>query len=165
LNKVSITILRLFYANSALIDVMSDKIIEFEQLQTLLPHAGSMCLLKQVADWDQQQISCLASSHLAGDNPLRDGDCLPVEAGIEYAAQAMAIHGQLCGGGESEPRIGYLAVLSNVDWHCERLDDVDDDLVIIATRLMATADGSSYEFQLCAGGATLLSGQAVVALQ
>lgn len=140
--------------------------IDNQTLRTLLPHAGSMCLLQQVTGWNDDHISCIATSHCAGDNPLRVADWLPVEAGIEYAAQAMAIHGALCGdGGEKGvPRMGYLAVLSRVSWSVQRLDDLAGELLIRADKLVATADGSHYHFELLHGGSSLLQGQAVIAL-
>lgn len=141
-------------------------------LHTLLPHSGTMCLLAQVNHWDERHIECVANSHRDADNPLRVGNCLPVEAGIEYAAQAMAIHGSLCerarlssdAAQAYRPRLGYLAVLSRVQWQVQRLDDVPAELSVQAEQLMATEDGSSYQFSLRSGDKTLLSGEAVVAL-
>lgn len=140
--------------------------IDNRTLRTLLPHAGSMCLLDTVSAWDESEITCCADSHRAADNPLAVDGRLPIEAGIEYAAQAMAIHGSLCGGRDKggAPRIGYLAVLSKVRWSVQHLDDCDSPLRVRATRLVATADGSHYQFELSHRGAVLLSGQAVVAL-
>lgn len=141
-------------------------VIDNQTLRTLLPHAGSMCLLRSVVDWNDERITCVATSHCAEDNPLRLDASLPVEAGIEYAAQAMAIHGALCGdGGEKGvPRLGYLAVLSRVRWAVQRLDDRAGELLVQAQKLVATADGSHYQFELRHGDELLLSGQAVIAL-
>lgn len=149
--------------------VITQPVIAQPELGALLPHSGAMCLLEQVVSWDQQTIECRSGSHRAGDNPLRSGNCLPVEAGIEYAAQAMAIHGSLSGRQQAAdqpgtPRIGYLAVLSQVEWVVPRLDDINEDLVIRAECLAASAQGSQYQFSLSAAGNTLLSGQALVAL-
>ena len=60
-----------------------------------LPHAGRMCLLERLAAWDNDSITCLASSHRDANNPLRRGGRLHAVAGVEYAAQAMALHGSL----------------------------------------------------------------------
>jgi predicted hotdog family 3-hydroxylacyl-ACP dehydratase len=54
-----------------------------------------MCLLDRVVHWDSQRIHCRASSHRSADNPLRSRDQLSAACGIEYAAQAMAVHGAL----------------------------------------------------------------------
>lgn len=139
--------------------------IPIEQLQRLLPHSGEMCLLNEVSRWDETLIECRALSHCLLSNPLREGDQLPVHAGIEYAAQAMAIHGSLCADQQAEPRRGYLAVLSRVDWKVERLDQFDEALTVTAEKLMALADGSSYAFRLYCRQQLLIEGQAVVALQ
>ena len=60
-----------------------------------IPHAGSMCLLHALLDWSATTIACSAVSHRDADNPLRDAHGLPAAAAIEYAAQAMALHGAL----------------------------------------------------------------------
>ena len=59
------------------------------------PHQGRMCLLERVLDWDAAQIRCGAVSHRDAGNPLRAHDRLAAACGIEYAAQAMAVHGSL----------------------------------------------------------------------
>ena len=50
-------------------------------------------------------------------NPLRAHDRLSAACGIEYAAQAMAVHGALCAGldGQQTPRNGLLASVRGVD--------------------------------------------------
>jgi predicted hotdog family 3-hydroxylacyl-ACP dehydratase len=58
-----------------------------------------MCLLDEVTGWDTERISCRTSTHRAADNPLRAHGQLGIACGIEYAAQAMAAHGALLGGG------------------------------------------------------------------
>ncbi len=60
-----------------------------------LPHAGRMCLLERLEFWDGDSITCIATSHRDADNPLRRGGRLHAVAGVEYAAQAMALHGNL----------------------------------------------------------------------
>ena len=60
-----------------------------------IPHQGTMCLLDRVVDWSDSRIACAATSHAAPANPLRADGRLGAANGIEYAAQAMAIHGAL----------------------------------------------------------------------
>ena len=60
-----------------------------------IPHQGRMCLLDAVTEWDGAHIVCQASSHRASDNPLRAEGRLGAACGVEYAAQAMAVHGAL----------------------------------------------------------------------
>ncbi|HXC38392.1 MAG TPA: hydroxymyristoyl-ACP dehydratase [Burkholderiales bacterium] len=127
-----------------------------------VPHAGRMCLLERVLEWDASGIRCAAVSHLHEDNPLRSGSCLPVWAGIEYAAQAAAVHGALATG-LGEARRGVLAALREVKAARARLDDLQGELLIEATRLHDDAAGGIYRFSLSAGGETageiLLSGR------
>ena len=54
-----------------------------------------MCLLDAVLDWDDARITCRATSHADPANPLRADGRLGAANGIEYAAQAMAVHGAL----------------------------------------------------------------------
>lgn len=67
-----------------------------------IPHQGSMCLLDAVREWSGEAITCTASSHTDPANPLRADGRLGAANGIEYAAQAMAIHGALLAGDGSE---------------------------------------------------------------
>lgn len=62
-------------------------------IAALIPHDGAMCLLDGVLAWDRTSITCAASSHRAPGNPLAAGCRLDVVCGVEYAAQAMAVHG------------------------------------------------------------------------
>ncbi|MCY7388737.1 MAG: 3-hydroxylacyl-ACP dehydratase, partial [Burkholderiales bacterium] len=57
-----------------------------------VPHTGRMCLLDRVLQWDAHAIRCSATSHRDPDNPLREAGGLAMLAGIEYAAQAAAVH-------------------------------------------------------------------------
>ena len=63
----------------------------------MIPHTGAMCLLDGVLQWDTSTIQCVSRSHRDAHNPLRIDGRLPTLCGIEYAAQAMAVHGGLAG--------------------------------------------------------------------
>ncbi len=131
-----------------------------------IPHAGRMCLLHAVTAWDAQQIQALAISHRDANNPLRGPGGLGIAAGIEYAAQAMAVHGSLLGalhdGGA--PRAGRLASTRSVRCHVRRLDRVGAELTIQARRISGDDAGMVYDFDIHAGDALLLSGRASVVL-
>ena len=60
-----------------------------------IPHKGRMCLLDDVLSWDRSRIRCRSAQHRTPDNPLRAHGRLGAACGIEYAAQAMAVHGAL----------------------------------------------------------------------
>ena len=130
-----------------------------------IPHQGSMCLLDNVEAWDQETISCRASSHRNIDNPLRAHGQLGIACGIEYAAQAMAVHGALLAPVESSrPRVGYLVSVRGVTIAVTRLDDIHADLLITANCIMSSENNILYQFSVSAEGKILLEGRAAVVL-
>ena len=146
--------------------------LQHEDIARRIPHQGSMCLLDRVVAWDDRQISCEAGSHRAASNPLRAHGRLGAACGVEYAAQAMAVHGALIGeaalpdasGQSLAPAVGYLASIRGLTLHVERLDNVGEVLDVRAERL--SGDGSTilYSLSLHTGAVVLLSGRAVVIL-
>ncbi len=129
-----------------------------------IPHQGSMCLLDAVLAWDSGQIHCRASSHRQPDNPLRAAARLGAACGIEYAAQAMAVHGALLAPEGAPPRPGYLASVRSVQLAVDRLDDLPQDLDIVAERLSGDEHNILYHFRVEHAGDLLLSGRAAVML-
>lgn len=129
-----------------------------------IPHQGSMCLLDAVTDWSAGEIRCRASTHRAVDNPLRADGRLGAAVGIEYAAQAMAVHGALLAGADDTPRQGYLTSVRGVHLHVGRLDDLPDDLDIHAERLSGDGNTILYQFAVAHRGQALLAGRAAVIL-
>jgi predicted hotdog family 3-hydroxylacyl-ACP dehydratase len=140
-----------------------------------IPHKGRMCLLDEVLSWDATRIRCRGTSHRATDNPLRAHGRLGAACGIEYAAQAMAVHGALVAAsdplastvsmnvrGSIGAAVGYLASVRNVALHVARLDDLEADLVAAAERI--TGDGHTvlYEFSVWSALQPLLSGRASI---
>lgn len=130
-----------------------------------IPHHGSMCLLDGVASWSDTQIHCQASSHTAPDNPLRAASRLGLANGIEYAAQAMAVHGALRAGADAAPRAGYLTSVREIEFHAERLDRDTTPLDIHAECLSGDGNHLIYSFRLEAAGRLLLTGRASVMLE
>lgn len=129
-----------------------------------IPHQGRMCLLDGVTQWDENTIVCTASSHRAADNPLRANGRLGAACGVEYAAQAMAVHGSLLAQAVGAPRVGYLASVRSVELCVPRLDDLAGDLTITAERITGDANNILYRFSVAADGQTLLTGRAAVVL-
>lgn len=124
-----------------------------------------MCLLQSVQEWGQETIVCRANSHRAADNPMRAHGQLGVACGIEYAAQAMAIHGALLApAGSVQPKAGYLVSVRGLSMHVERLDDIRTDLLIIARCIMASEHNMLYQFSVNADHQLLLEGRAAVVL-
>ena len=142
-----------------------------QEIARRIPHQGSMCLLDTVLAWDQDFIACQTSTHLSPQHPLRAHGRLGAACGVEYAAQAMAVHGALVaeslnGGdaGSSPPRAGYLAGMRGVTLHVERLDTIAGPLTVSAQRITGDASTVLYSFTVQAGEQTLLRGRAMVVL-
>ena len=136
-------------------------------IANLLPQHGAMVLLDEVVSHDERRIRCRASSHRDPANPLVHDGTLPVWAGIEYAAQAMAAHFCLSSDVRGEMTIGLLGGLRDVVCAASRLDDVDSLLIVEAERLSQDAAGSIYNFRVSAedDGRPLLHGRATVVQQ
>ena len=124
-----------------------------------------MCLLDYVEGWDQQRIQCRASSHRAADNPLRAYGRLGAACGIEYAAQAMAVHGALLAPPDStRTRVGYLVSVRSAQLYVPRLDDIVADLLVEATCITRSENNILYQFSISAAGRLLLDGRAAIVL-
>lgn len=134
-----------------------------DAIARLVPHQGAMCLLDRALRWDADHIACEAVSHRDPANPLRRGDMLPAACGLEYALQAMALHGALLAGGRPQ-RPGYLSSLRDVALGSGRLDTVAGALHVAAASLAAEARGFVYRFEVSGEGRLLLSGRAAIIL-
>jgi predicted hotdog family 3-hydroxylacyl-ACP dehydratase len=135
-----------------------------------------MCLLDDVLTWDARRIRCRSATHRAPDHPLRAQGRLGAACGIEYAAQAMAVHGALVAasapltssmathlrGSIALAALGYLASVRDVVFYVARLDDLPQDLVAAAERV--TGDGRTvlYDFSLWSAEQPLLRGRASI---
>ena len=129
-----------------------------------IPHSGAMCLLDEVVRWDEETIECVATSHGDPLNPLRRHGRLGAVCGVEYAAQAMAVHGAVLGVQSGRPRAGFLASVRGVEMHVERLDTFDGPLAVTAERISGDTDNILYRFTVRCGARTLLEGRAAVIL-
>lgn len=129
-----------------------------------IPHQGAMCLLDSVLDWGPDHIRCQATSHTQMDNPLRAQGRLAAVCGIEYAAQAMAVHGAVLQQVGERPRVGYLASVRKLVLHVERLDTIAEPLIVDAQRISGEAANVLYSFEIHAGARLLLAGRAAVIL-
>ena len=138
-------------------------------IESRIPHHGRMCLLDEVIAWSAERVSCRSATHRAADNPLRASGRLGIACGIEYAAQAMAVHGALVAGGAAAagaapgpPAAGFLAAVRGVRFRSLRLDDVQGDLICDAVRMAGDATTALYEFELRSQETRLLTGRATV---
>jgi len=139
-------------------------LIDRGRIGEMIPHTGSMCLLDRVIDWDASRIVCVAVSHRDPANPLLRAGRLSAVCGVEYAGQAMALHGALTRAQPGTPRAGYLASIR--DLLCSRayLDDCGAQLTVEARLQLAEGARVIYDFELRDGERIVVSGRAAVAL-
>jgi predicted hotdog family 3-hydroxylacyl-ACP dehydratase len=141
-------------------------IISKAALCRLIPHQGRMCLLDTVERWDDTTIMCTTASHRDATNPLRRDNQLEAICGLEYAAQAMAVHvGLLQRGKERRLAVGYLGAVKNLMLRATRLDDVKGNLTVQATRLVGKVSSFIYTFRVSAERQELLDGRVSIFLK
>lgn len=128
----------------------------------LIPHQGAMCLLDRVESCTAEAIACASATHRDATNPLRRGDGLAAICAVEYALQAMALHGALTGGAAQGP--GFLAAVSGVEAAVDRVEDIAGDLMVGATVLSRETRGFIYRFAIEGDGRALVSGRATIVL-
>ena len=140
-------------------------------LEQLLPHAGRMRLIDRVVAYDDERIVCESDSHCTVDHPLAENGVLSIICGLEYGAQAMAVHGALlAGSAPREPKVsgharhGYLVAASDLQWRVQRLDRCAAPLLIEAVSEFRSGNQVAYRFELSAEGQTVLTGRASVLL-
>jgi len=131
-----------------------------EQIQRRVPHAGSMCLLDAVTAWDATTIACDAAAPTARHPLVRDGG-VPTVAAVEYAAQATAVHGSLLDE-HDRPRDGMLAKLSEVELAPGHIDGA---LQVQAELLSRVASGCMYSFSVHDAKRCCARGRLLVAFQ
>lgn len=131
----------------------------------LIPHDGAMCLLERVIDSDASRIICGAISHRNPENPLREQNRLRSVVGIEYAAQAMAVHGALLEASADRPRAGFLGAVNDVAFFTSYLDGYAGEIIVEAERLVGSETGMLYQFELRHADVILLRGRAAVVLR
>ena len=134
-----------------------------DAIAQLVPHQGRMCLWQRVLDWDAQRIVLQAFDHGDADHPLRSDHRLHAVALCEYGAQAMAVHGGLCGQlGGAAARPGLLVALRGVQLHRDRIDDLHGALEGEAHALVQGDGGWQYAFSVRHAGVLLAEGRAAV---
>lgn len=137
-----------------------------DEILSLIPHQGAMCLWDEVLDWDAQTIRLRADNHRDAAHPLRARDQLCAVHLCEYGAQAMAVHGGLrarATGGVAKP--GLLVALRGIELHVRRIDDLPGPLHCSAEVLTDGDAGWQYAFRITHADAVLAEGRATVMLQ
>ena len=135
------------------------------EIAALIPHAGNMCLLDSMQRVSPTDIVCSARSHQSPDNPLRSHGRLGAAVAVEYAAQAMALHGSMLNADlDISAQGGRLINVRQLILHCARFDDLVSPLIVRATRLMGDVANVIYSFEVSADGQMIASGRAGVML-
>ncbi|MEO6154128.1 MAG: phosphotransferase [Thermomonas sp.] len=135
-----------------------------DEIMTLVPHQGAMCLWDEVVAWDQQDIVLRAGNHRDPAHPLRNrqGQLRALHL-CEYGAQAMAVHGGLrarANGERAKP--GFLVALRGVELQLDRIDTLPGLLQCTATLLVDGEGGWQYQFRVEHDGVLLAQGRAAV---
>jgi predicted hotdog family 3-hydroxylacyl-ACP dehydratase len=133
------------------------------RISALVPQQGAMCLLDELVSFDARSVVCRTASHLSAANPLRRDGRLPAIAGIEYGAQAMAVHGALNSANAAQR--GLLAGVRAVRCGARYLDEESGPLTVRAERLIAEGGRMLYAFAVEGAGAELVSGRIAVVLE
>ncbi|KAB7770572.1 phosphotransferase [Xanthomonas maliensis] len=136
-----------------------------DEISSLIPHQGSMCLWEEVVAWDAQHIVLRSHAHRSAAHPLRADGRLRAVHLCEYGAQAMAVHGGLLGRASGKPvRPGMLVALRGVELHVADLEQLPDAIACQAQVLMQGEDSQQYSFRLQHGEQLLAEGRATVML-
>ena len=160
--------------------------IDAARIRELVPHAGKMCLLERVVACDTASIRCETRSHLDQSNPLRRNGHLSSLCAIEYAAQAMALHGALTapgnigalsppgrnsalngarsGSAAANARHGYLASVRDLRCRTRCLDQHSGTLSVSAELIFNESSRHIYAFVVADGDTELVTGRAAVIL-
>lgn len=144
---------------------MMKTLLTAAEIAARVPHSGTMCLLHALHESSATHVLCSTTSHRAADNPLRSASGLLSCNAIEYAAQAMALHGAMTAASDDPPRGGRLASVRGVKLLVQRLDTIDGPLFVHAERVAGDAGQAMYQFTLRdEQQQTLVQGRATVLL-
>jgi predicted hotdog family 3-hydroxylacyl-ACP dehydratase len=146
--------------------LLMNTLLDAADIAARVPHHGAMCLLHALHESSDTHVLCSTTSHHAADNPLRSASGLLSCNAIEYAAQAMALHGAMTAAADAPPQGGRLASVRGVKLHVPRLDTIDGPLFVHVERLAGDNGQAMYQFALRDEQQhTLVQGRATVLLR
>lgn len=133
------------------------------EIEQLIPHAGSMCLLERVLAFDDSGLHAQSDAHRDPAHPLRRDGRLSALHLCEYGAQAMAVHGGLLAAreGRSAPP-GLLVSLRGVELSRAFLDDLPGPFDVYAVDVSDSGAGWQCSFRIEHAGEVLATGRAAV---
>jgi predicted hotdog family 3-hydroxylacyl-ACP dehydratase len=127
-------------------------------IEALIPHKGTMSLLDGVIRWDDESIVAFADPRARAEHPLRFNGRVPALVGIEYAAQAMALHSGLRGH-SGAGSTGMLASIRDLSLNAEHLDEGSGQLEIEARAVAIDPETRIYRVRVVSQGRVLLEGR------
>jgi len=140
-------------------------IADHAAIESLIPHKGAMCLLDGIEYHDGQRIICSTMQHRSTSNPLRTSAGLSSLHAIEFAAQAVAVHGGLLATAQARPPAGLLLSARDCRFNVRRIDDIEGPLVIEAAQVGNNDETLVYMFKVTAHDVLLAEGRVTVLLK
>ncbi|MEE4331784.1 MAG: hypothetical protein V2J10_13025 [Wenzhouxiangella sp.] len=131
------------------------------KIENLVPHAGRMVLLADILACTEESIACRAVIDPKDHHPLAVDGVVPASALVEYAGQAMAVHGGLRAEPGAPPRPGRLVALRQLDLAIDAIA-TPLEVTVRAQCLGGDESGQIYRFQIHHGERELASGQATI---
>lgn len=122
-----------------------------------------MCLLDRVERWNNDSLVATTRTHRRSDHPLRRDGRLHAIHGLEYAAQAMAVHGGLRGLERGQMLSGgLLAAARDLRLLAGRLDTLPGVIEVRIVEEYEQGGSMIYRFRLDAPAGPIIEGTAVV---
>lgn len=131
-------------------------------IDRLIPHAGSMCLLDEVQQWDSERIVCISTSHFDSANPMLDDGRLGAAALVEYGAQAAAVHAGLIDAGIGDGRTALIGAIKALKIIRREVDPGVEVLVVAAQCVLNSNDGAIYQIEVGAADAPVIRARVVM---
>jgi predicted hotdog family 3-hydroxylacyl-ACP dehydratase len=132
-----------------------------DAIAQLLPHDGDMVLIDEIIAWDNIGAHCRAGFGELIHHPLQWEGRLSTAILVEYAAQAMAIHGALLEAPDHNTRSGRLVALPRLVLNEERMD-WSEVIDIRVSRKGGDRSGAIYSFTVSQSRGEIANGQATV---
>lgn len=137
-------------------------LITKNEIEKMIPHGTSMCLLDGVIEWNEQTITTECHTHFSPTNPLLEKGDLAIVNLIEYGAQTAAIHAALNQTGLSVKRPAYLGAIKNIEFHCPIISSSTQSIEIKANCINSNPNGAIYLISAEGDGKPLLSGKIIL---
>lgn len=128
-----------------------------------MPHKGAMRLIESISSVTEQEIHCIAASHIEATYPLRIDGTLFSASLVELGAQAAAAHASLFG--IKGNHTGLLISLQNIEIFRSIVTTCPKPLDVTAEQLHFDVNGSLYKFKVAGGEKVFVTGRAALKMQ